>query len=323
MDAKPFDDAGDPRQGRLLHVSALQFVGCLAVALAIFFFATGRLWRHAADIRRLDSAIFWSYAAIPILIAGCLLASRHWTLRGFLLDTMALTLTKYVITASIAITLWATEGDPKGAAPLHLASPPVSAVPEPAVVPTRIDPATTGAVDVTVSDPDGKPVAGALVYVAGGLEGLVFAPPQAPVSLTNDGHGVAPALSVVEVGQRIEGRSADGRLHTLVVRRDGGPLFNVPLLSSGAPTTVRAGDAPGLATVRCNVHPQAEEEARMLLVANPFHAWSDAAGRVVWRGVPAGTLRLSAIFEGRTGAEATVQLAAGKTVDVRLQARRP
>ena len=68
---------------------------------------------------------------------------------------------------------------------------------------------------------------------------------------------LAPELAVVELGQHIEGRSTDGRLHTLVVRREGAPLFNVPLLSSGAPTTttVRPGEAPGLASVRCNVHP--------------------------------------------------------------------
>jgi len=322
MSTDPPAAAEDPREPRLLHVSRAQFAACLVVSLTIFFFATGPLWRHAADIRRLDTAIFWSYGAIPLLIAACLLASRRWSLRGFLLDTLALTLTKYVLTATIAGALWISGGDPAGVAPpAHAAAKP--AAPEPVAAPSKIDPAQTGEIDVLITDAAGKPVAGALAYVAGGLEGYVFAVPAEPVALANDGKGVTPALAVAQIGQSLEGRSTDGRLHTLVVRREGATLFNVPLLSSGGVTTVHAGDArdgPGLATVRCNVHPQGEAESRLLLVTHPFHGWSDAAGRVVLRGVPAGALRI-AVLAGEAGGEESVQLGGGKTVEVRVGVR--
>ncbi len=322
MSTNTVDAAQDPRGERLLHVSRAQFVGSLLVSLTIFFFATGPLWRHAADIRRLDTAIFWSYGAIPLLIAACLVASKRWSVRGFLLDTLALTLTKYVLTATVAGLLWFAGGDPAGVAPpAHAAVKPSE--PEPAAAPTRLDPAQAGEIDVTVADATGKPVAGALAYVAGGLDGYVFAVPSSPVALTNDGKGVAPPLLVAQIGQTLEGRSTDGRLHTLVVRRDGATLFNVPMLSSGAATAVRAGDArdaPGLATVRCNVHPGVEAESRLLLLAHPFHGWSDADGRVVLRGVPAGTLRIAVLAGDRTAEEA-VPLAAGKTAEVRLTPR--
>ncbi len=325
MSTRTTDAAPDPREGRLLHVSLAQFLACLLASLTIFFFATGPLWRHAADIRRLDSAIFWSYGAIPLLIAGCLLASKRWSIRGFLLDTMALTLTKYVLTATVAVALWAAGGDPAGVAPpQHAAPKPAEA--EPVVAPSKIDPAQTGAVTVTVAGASGEPLAGALVYVAGGLEGYVFAVPAEPAPLVNDGKGVSPQLAVAQIGQGIEGRSTDGRLHTLVVRRDGATLFNVPLLSSGAATKVRAGDSrdgPGLATVRCNVHPQAEAESRLLLVTHPFHGWSDAAGRVELHGVPAGALRIAALTADGHTAEEAVHLAAGQAVEVRLAPKAP
>jgi hypothetical protein len=102
MEDDPRKPTDDPRKGRFLHVSGVQFVGSLGVSLLIFFFASGPLWRHAANIGRLDHAIYWSYAAIPFLIAACLGASKRFTVRGFLLDTLALGVTKYVVTASIS-----------------------------------------------------------------------------------------------------------------------------------------------------------------------------------------------------------------------------
>jgi hypothetical protein len=312
----PNPEAG-ATNGRLLHVSNRQFWGCLAVSLTVFVFATGPLWRHASDIGRLDTAIYWSYGIIPLLIGGCLLWSRRFHVRGFLLDTLALTVTKYVLTASVAIILWATGGDPQrvAAAP----HPAVAAAKESAATPTVLDPARTGRLSVEVVDAAGRPVAGAHAYVARGLEGFVFAPPRAPVTLVNDGSGVTPALAVAQTGQPIEGRSTDGRLHTLVVRREGAALFNVPLLSSGAPTLVHPTDASGLATVRCNVHPNGEKESLVLLVTNPFHGRTDASGEVSWTGVPAGSLVVAAILDdGRSSREATVEIGAGATAHARL-----
>src|SRR6185312_5929121 len=102
------------------------------------------------------------------------------------------------------------------------------------IVPTPIYPAETGVLDATVADAEGRPIAGAVVYVSAGLSGYVFAPPKAPVVITHGPEGVQPALAVVQAGQRIEGRSTDGRMHTLVATLPGdeAPLFNVPLLSS-------------------------------------------------------------------------------------------
>jgi hypothetical protein len=304
------------QEGRLLHVSQPQFWGCLVVALVVFSFARGPIWRHAGDIASLDLAIFWSYGAIPLLIGGCLLWSHRWSWRGVLLDSLALVLLKYGITYSIAMVLWATVAPPHGppAAPAHAVS---AAEPEPVVVPTPIDPARTGVIEATVVDAQGSPAAGALVYVAAGLEGYVFAPPTEPLVLEHGKEGVTPALAVAQVGQPIQGRSIDGRMHTMVATRDGGPLFNIPLLSSGASTPVRVREAHGMTILRCNVHPS-EPTSRLLTLAHPFFRLTDAAGKVRLEGVPAGRLRLAAARGEESAVEDAVTLDAGATREVRL-----
>jgi len=302
---------------RLLHVSRAQFAGSLAACVILFLFATGPLWRHAGDVGRLDTAIGWSYGAIPLFIAGCLIASRRWSLRGFLLDTMALGLVKYVVTCSIAIAFWATVAPPRAAA--ATARPrPARALPEEAIVPTPIDAARTGSVRATVLDAAGRPVAGALVFVAAGLEDEVFAPPAEPTAVEHGPGGFMPAIAVAQVGQPIEARSTDGRMHTLVADRAGEVLFNVPLLASGAPTATRLRHAVGLATLHCNVHPE-EREGLLLTLAHPFFARSDAAGRAVLSGVPAGRLRIGAAHRDQGAGESAVELHAMDLADVRIQ----
>jgi hypothetical protein len=314
----PNADAPRPADPPLLSLTPAQFGLSLAAALAIFLFVTGPVWKHPGDIGRLDWAILWSYVAIPFLVAGCLLASRRWSLRALLLDALALTLVKYVVTSTIAIVLWATVAPPRGAEPLP-PRPAAPVVPEAAIVPTPIDAKRTGAVQATVVGPDGRPVEGALVYVAAGLESYVFVPPVEPVTLTNDGSGVLPRLAVAMVGQRIQGRSADGRLHTLVASAGGATWFNAPLLSSGEPTVVRAPGARGVAEVGCNVHP-AEPKSRLLVLGHPFFARSDAGGRAMLRGVPEGHVEVDALSNGETGesAGAEVVVVAEGAAEVRL-----
>jgi plastocyanin len=295
-----------------------QFLGILAASVLLFAFVTGPVWRHPGDIGVLDWAILYSYCAIPPLVAGCLLVSRRFSVRGFLLDTLALTLTKYVVTSLIAIVLWSTVAPPRGAPPAPRA-PDLPPVPELAIVPTPIDPARTGTVRATVVDAAGQPLAGALVFVAQGLEDDVFAPPDAPVVLDHGPDGVEPSLAAAQVGQRIEARSTDGRMHTLVARRDGEVLFNVPLLAKGAPTTTRVRDAAGMWTLRCNAH-TGERTSRLLVLAHPFFARTDAAGRADLPGVPAGRLRIGVAYGEHGAGEAPADLPPQGSVDVRIVA---
>lgn len=309
----------DEDEGELRRMSRPQFWGVLALALAMFLFETGPIWRHPWDMSRLNQAIFWSYVAIPLLVIGCLAWSRRLSLRALFLDVLELTLLKYVCTFAFALVLWEVTPAPArpAAAPPH--HQPVES--EPAIAPTKIDPASTGVVEGTVVGADGRPAAGAVVFVSAGLEGYVFAPPAEPLELANGGAGMVPRAAVARVGQRLAARSADGRLHTLVASRGGETLFNMPLLSSGEPSHTKVRDGEGVVTIRCNAHRGSDEiEGHLLVLAHPFFARSDEGGRFRLNGVPAGRLQVAVWRDGLKTAGEPIDLAAGGSGAVRLVA---
>lgn len=295
------------------RMSRAQFWSVLAVAFTLFLFEAGPIWRHPWDMDLLNRAIFWSYVAIPLLVVACLAWSKRLSLRGFFVDTLVLTLVKYTCTFACALVLWEVTPAPS---PTHVATAPHaarSAVVEPMPVPTPIDPAKTGTVSGTVLDAAGHPVAGALVWISGGLEEYVFAPPSEPVTIATTESGMSPPLSVVQAHQPILARSADGRLHTMIAVKDGKTLFNTPLLPSGAASRVSFRAAEGLVAVHCNVHPVAvEARGQVLVLGHPFFGWTDERGHFDLRGVPAGRLTLATYAGGQLGREQVVDLAAGQ-----------
>jgi hypothetical protein len=297
------------------RLSQRQFWACLAVAVVIFLFGTGPIWRHPWD---LDTAILCSYLPVPLLVLVLLAWSRRLTFRGFLLDTLTLTLVKFTITLSIALVLWNVSPPPAKpvAAPVPVA-PPQPAEPPPA--PTPIAPESTGALQGVVAGPDGAPVAGALVFVEKGLEQYVFAPPSEPLRLENDGAAVTPRLSAAQTYQPISARSTDGHLHTLVAASAEGPLFNVPLLSSGVPSTLTVREPHGISRIRCAVHQgDTEKTSYLAVLGHPFFAITGADGRFSWTGVPAGQLRIGAFDPELGQASAPAELAPRGSADVRL-----
>ncbi len=120
--ALPHDDekAGDAPQGRAAEgdsdpprgLPRTTFLLILAVVVALFLVARGAVWRNPWDPEALDSAIFWSYLPIPFLVAGGLLIARRFSWRFLFLESMAITLLKYVTTFLVALAFWATS-DPR------------------------------------------------------------------------------------------------------------------------------------------------------------------------------------------------------------------
>lgn len=299
----------------LPRMSRLQFWSCLALLLAIFAFGHGALWEHPWDMKQVDAAILWSYAPIPVLVLGCLAWSKRLGLRAFVLDTLELTFLKYAVTFAAALALWKlAPPPPHPEAENHFA--PTLDTEELPPTPSFIDPKTTGTLRGRVLDDRGAPLGDVAVYVAEGLEGLAFAPSPEPVRVTNDGQGLSPRVLVAERFQRIEGRSLDGRLHTLVAARAEGALFNIPLISAGTPSTVTVRETHGAATLRCTVHPQAgEAEAQLVIVAHPFHTRTDADGRYELRAVPAGKLTVEALRGADQNGRTEVALEPGATAE--------
>jgi len=300
-------------------MSRAQLGGALATAFALFLFEAGPIWRHPWDMELLNRAIFWSYLAIPLLVIGCLAWSRRLSARAFLVDTLVLTLVKYTCTFGFALVLWELTPFP---APVHQAASPRGArttAVESMPAATPIDPAKTGSLSGTVVDVAGHPIAGALVWIAGGLEDYVFAAPSTPVAIARADVAVIPPVAVVQVHQPVLARSADGKLHTLIAVKDGRTLFNTPLLPSGEPSRVSFREAEGLVTLRCNVHQDTSEaDGQILVIGHPFFTRTDESGRFAFHGVPAERVKLAAAIGGRPGQELTADVVAGGETKVTL-----
>jgi plastocyanin len=75
-------------------------------------------------------------------------------------------------------------------------------------------------------------------------------------------------------------------------------------------------DAPGLVTVRCDIHEHMR--ALILVLDTPYFVLSDADGRFRLSGLPSGHYTLKAWLSSRTTLEHSVELASGSIVRVNL-----
>jgi hypothetical protein len=295
-----------------LRLTRLQFWGFLAVAIAVFLFASGPVWQHPWDIGALNRAIFYSYAVVPVLVVAGLAYKRRLGIRAFVLDLLVLTLLKYSITFAIALVLWSVQGSPPVAGQTMLPAPrPVQViVPSPLETPTPVPEEKAGVVNGIVVDREGKPVEGALAYIAAGLDGWIFAAPPGELVLENHGAGLTPAVAIAQLHRSVVARSTSGQLHTFVATQGGTTLLNVPLLSSGLRTPIVFAEAHGLVEVRCSVHQHlgTERPSTLLVLTHPFAAITGDDGRFSFRGVPAGALRLAAWDAARGTASIEVRL---------------
>lgn len=307
------------------------FFGILAAVVALFLLGRGPLWRDPWNADLLDSAIFWSYLPIPVLVAGGLLFVRRFSWRFLFLESLSITLLKYALTFGAAMTLWAMKGPP----PKHAPPPPppkAPAVEAPPPPPTPIAPERTGIVRGTVKNDAGEPAAGVFVHVAAGLEAFVFERPTATLHVENDGKAVrtkdAPAgsawpesLVVARAGQTLQGRSLDGHLHTLVASGgSAGTTFNIPMMSSGAWSTVVVREPAKVSRLRCTVHPEGESPGYLAVLDHPFFTVTAADGSFRLEGIPAGKVTLAAWHAslGEAGSDVEVGARAEVTADLRL-----
>lgn len=319
-------ESADPRAGAepletVPKLSRAQLAACLGLGVALFLFVLGPIWRRAWDFSVVNAAIFYSYLPLPLAVAACLACSRKLGLASFFLETLKVTLLKYSLTFAIALVMWSVVDPP----------PPIPRVrrfghlfarrdaPPPPPEPTPLDPASTGAIRGVVVGATNEPVEGALARIASGLEAYVFAPPDAPVSLENDGARIAPALVAAQTHQPIRARSADGRLHTFVAHSaSGDALFNVPLLREGTYSSVMVREPYGEARAHCTVHGAAERPATLVVSGHPFFATTGPDGAFRFEGVPAGRVVLVASDASGARAEAAADVPARGEASVRL-----
>lgn len=147
--------------------------------------------------------------------------------------------------------------------------------------------ALAGALSVTVQDPQGKPVPGAvlLVYPLGRP-----ARPRAPVRAVMDqlNRTFVPDLLVIPVGSTVEFPNTDTTSHQVYSFSAAHP-FQLPLYR-GKPYPPQHFDQTGLVTLGCNIH---DEMLGYILVTDAdFFGRTDGSGQWSDPKVPAGRYRI-------------------------------
>jgi hypothetical protein len=298
-------EGGEPRK-----LSRRSIAICLGLSLLVFLFWGGPIWRHSADI---DAAAWWSYAVIAPLVAVFLLLERRFGLVAFALAVIEITAWKFFATYLFAHTMWMMF--PPLSPPKESPPPaPVVAAVEP--TPSVIDPARTGTLDGHITTSSQAPVEGAIVYIDAGLEPFVFAPPETPLRVVEGKGTIELSSAVAQVGQKVEARSGDLALHTLIATLGEGDVFSIALQSSGAWSSAKLSRTTGVATLHCGVHQRSTETARLVITANPFWSRTEAGGQFRLSGVPVGKVHLTVVTDdGRTtGAETTVDAGSSSAV---------
>ena len=283
---------------------------CVGISILVFLLWEGPSWRQGDAV---DAAAWWSYAVIPPLVLCALLFERKLRVLPFILATTEVTAWKFFATYCIAQTMWMIS-PPKTPPP----PPPAAEVRAPDPPPTVIDPRATGVLEGHVATASGTPKEGVLVYVDGGLERYVFAPPAEAIRIVEEADAITTTSEVAQVGQLVEARSGDLKLHTLIASTSEGDAFSIPLQSSGAWSQARLRPITGVATLHCGVHQRSGESKRLVITANPFFTKADANGDFRLAGVPAGRVHVTALGEERRSVGVDAVVEAGQSARLAL-----
>jgi hypothetical protein len=284
---------------------------CVGLSILVFFLWEGPTWRQADAV---DAAAWWSYAVIPLLVAGALLLERKLRALPLVLATVEVTAWKFFATYCFVQTMWMIS--PPSTPPRAL--PAVVEEVRPPDPPTVIDPRETGVIEGRVTAASGSPAEGVLVYIDGGLERHVFAPPADVIRIVEEGGSITTSSEVAQVGQRVEARSGDLKLHTLIASTSEGNAFSIPLQSSGAWSNAKLRPITGVATLHCGVHQRSGESRRLVITANPFFTKTDASGAFRLTGVPAGRVHVTVLGEGTKSAGVDAIVEPGGTTRLTL-----
>ena len=159
----------------------------------------------------------------------------------------------------------------------------------------------------------------AFVHVSSGLEGRVFAPPSAPVTLNQQGCVYRPHMAGVQVGQPLEIINSDPTLHNVHAVAEVNKGFNFGMSVEGQ-KAIRYFHQPEIAVrIRCDVHPWMA--ALVGVSPHPFFAVTDAEGSFGIDGLPAGEYTIEVWHEtlGRQSTEVTLGDGEAREVDFRYE----
>jgi plastocyanin len=153
----------------------------------------------------------------------------------------------------------------------------------------------------------------AFVYVKNGLEDYAFDPPASPAVLDNKGCRYEPHVLGVRIGQPVHIRNSDPTLHNVNAMAHANQEFNQSLPLQGM-TVTETFTAPEIGIpFKCNVHIWMTAYAHV--VAHPYFAVTDAAGRFSLPDLPPGTYTLEVWHEKLGSRTQQVTLAPKQSAD--------
>lgn len=183
--------------------------------------------------------------------------------------------------------------------------------------------AQAAAVEVRVSDADGRPLPDAVVFLES-REAREAVRPLAGVEIAQSERRFTPSVSVVTVGSAVSFPNRDTVRHH-VYSFSPTKRFEIKLYV-GTPAHPVVFDQPGIAVLGCNIHDQMV--AWVVVVDTPWYGRTDAQGRWASAQVPAGDYRLRVWHAGLPVGEVPSNQplrveAGGGTAAVRLAGARP
>ena len=169
--------------------------------------------------------------------------------------------------------------------------------------------------DVLVAD--GK-VQNAIVYVSSGLGERVFAVPEEPVVIDQEGCLFVPRVAAAQVGQPIRFLNSDPLAHNVRGKPKAGGGWNLSLGMKGAARTVEVAEPDPLIVLTCDIHPWMK--AYLGIFPHPYFAVTGADGRFMLERVPAGEHEITVWHErlGTTTVQVTLEAQSQADVTVTL-----
>jgi plastocyanin len=125
-----------------------------------------------------------------------------------------------------------------------------------------------------------------------------------------------PALLPVQTGTRVAFPNLDDTYHNIFSFSPAKRFDLGRYRPDETPIPSVLFDAPGLVTIRCDIHEHMR--ALILVLDTPYFVLSDADGRFRLSGLPSGHYTLKAWLSSRTTLERSVELASGSTARVNL-----
>ncbi|WP_439898010.1 methylamine utilization protein [Aquabacterium humicola] len=171
-------------------------------------------------------------------------------------------------------------------------------------------PLAAAPLEVRVTDPAGKPLAGVVVF-AESPEAKAALKPAAGIEIAQTGKQFVPPVTVIPTGTAVSFPNRDTVRHH-VYSFSPAKKFEIKLYV-GTPANPVVFDQPGIAVLGCNIHDHMV--AWVVIVDTPYFAQTGADGKVNFPNLPAGGYRLRAwhagLPVGATPTDQALQMGAG------------